>query len=278
MGVSIQKTDEDAYILHGTNSNGTYFNKKIDETAHVNEMKSFFQYRDINLEGITTIPEGEERDTAIKIALSYSMIPYSRQEQDLIVKICRFWHYVKERMNRQWHECFSMYLNNISEKIHIIDQKYKAKHLDLYLDAIFENIKGQIERDTRLGCFFEKCKICGHESAKETKKTDSLTLLECLICSEKDFKITFLCAECGAKCTISEPLELGPNNIDCTKCNKQITIEDIKTELDIGNRTSYKEAAIDIICQECEEDIIEHHGYYICLQCHVISNYILQCD
>ena len=192
--------------------------------------------------------------------------------EQVAIEQCNGWFYL-QRLLRKWNNIFSSY----SEKITSINQMMKVHKV--YLEAVFERIKPELDADRTKGIIFVNCMTCGHESSQEQELTDLLFEYKCRVCTAYNEAIKIPCPE---ECAGSILLEQGDAIYDCNTCYEDVDYGYISDVL--GNDGPvHPDDYIDHVqknCAACGQlgTVIGHtNNYYICMECFCFSKGIAYC-
>lgn len=189
-------------------------------------------------------------------------------KQDLAIEQLTAWWYLQELIGK-WEIIFGKYkdeFDKINEEIHKLKQ---------YLEVKFTQLKPDIERRRKEGSVIESCNRCSSVSSVLNPITEYLFAANCLVCNIKYYNVKFECSNC---CNVINFDDRFSGELVCPKCEEQIDIDFLRSELD--TECWDKEVGpTSIYCSFCdtEDAVVEHHEYYICLNCFEVVNRAQRC-
>lgn len=192
--------------------------------------------------------------------------------EQIAIEQCNGWFYL-QRLLRKWNKIFGSY----SERITSINQMMKVHRV--YLEAVFERIKPELDAEKKQGTIFKSCSTCGYDSNQEYRLTDLLFEYKCRVCTAYTEVIKLPCPN---ECSGDILLEQGQTIYYCNECDQETDYEYISEKLDDKKSVS-PDDYIDYVQKNCAAcnglgTVNEHSDdYYICTACFYFSKGIEYC-
>lgn len=180
------------------------------------------------------------------------------------------WYHLHRLIVDDWWDNFQEYQDEIEELHDLVHGNWK------YLEAKYNEIRPQIKSDKRKGLIFNKCSLCGYESAKFEDLYGLVYSNSCLVCRNQDNKIHILCPECEKEIII-EDQGIG----ECSKCGFETDFDFLLSK--IGPYKDPKEDPEVAYCIECEHSdpsvipMGEYDEEGLCLNCNTLHDYKGKC-
>lgn len=183
---------------------------------------------------------------------------------------CTGWFYLSRLINK-WDNTFSKYQDKIAE----LNKKMRKYHD--FLATTYEEAKSDINKEKLSGAIFKVCPSCQFEACKQSTITDNIYIYKCKVCIFEEKVIIIPCSNCD------EPIEISEGDgepIRCLHCNHEIDPAYLSEQLDTNLAYGKDHNYMKINCAYCctSGSVVTHNGYYICAECHSISEDVGSCD
>lgn len=186
-----------------------------------------------------------------------------RLVKDVITQLHRAWHYLHILLLIRWEDVFKKWETKLFE----FDAKLMKYHD--YLEAIFNTVKSNIEKQKLDGFWFTECPSCHFEAISHINKERIVYNASCMVCGLSNRYINVHCPKCNNLTAISE----GEEEVKCSFCKHELNSSEIYEALETSGETAH--------CSECSG----YHsvagvddGKWVCLDCHYFFDEMDQCE
>lgn len=180
------------------------------------------------------------------------------------------WYHLHRLIVDEWLDHFSWYAEEIEELDALVSGNWK------YLEAKYNELRPQIEREKRASVTFYNCSLCKFESAKLEDLYDLIYSKSCMVCHNQDNQIHIPCPDCENEIII-EDQGIG----ECSQCGFKTDFNYLISKL--GPDEDPKEDSEVTYCAECEYPepsvipIGEYNEEGLCLNCNTLHRSKGQC-
>lgn len=197
-----------------------------------------------------------------------------KEIKNIVIEQCWGWHYLGGLLEK-WNDIFEPY------KQQIINVNRQMKKHGVYLEAVFQNFKPQIDSAIKRGTIFIECQICKNKSSEVSKLTDYLFSSRCWVCNFSDEMLRIPCQDNDCRGIIKiDGYCSGQSNYECPDCGQELSSDELSRLLDdepatFDNYTEYNS----MNCAECGVggEVVKHDEYYICLSCLYVDSQLSIC-
>lgn len=191
--------------------------------------------------------------------------------QEIAIEQSIGWFFLR-RLLEKWSDVFSEFTGEIESL------NWKMKGHKVYLKAVFDKIKPEIQKDKKQGAIYRTCSGCCFEASKEHALTSNVFEAKCRVCLIKEWVLKIDCSNCDEVVEIST-YDAG-SSVEC-ECGQVIDSETISDQLDTNPVTydDYFERP-EVNCALCisHGTVVEHEKYYICTSCFSVEDSMAICE
>lgn len=173
------------------------------------------------------------------------------------------WHVLNRLLLERWEAVFGKW------HAELVKVTAKLKRHSEYLEAVYENLKPEIEAKANAGATVQECPSCDFPSALVTEVLGDLSHSECMVCQYETQFLKVSCPDCEHSVMFTED-----GFSKCDECGRKFEPRDLANLLAqdrIGTK-DYYESGLPAHCQACDgyQTVVEHGGQYLCASCFAI--------
>ncbi|MEW8646720.1 MAG: hypothetical protein AB2563_11530 [Candidatus Thiodiazotropha endolucinida] len=143
-----------------------------------------------------------------------------RVKHQVVKKQLKAWYFLHQLLTGKWSKEFSKWGKRITE----VDTELRKLHT--FLQVVFDNLRGDIDKQKEKGVPFTKCPSCGFESQENDDCLDSIYEASCLVCGLSERSLNIHCPDCG------EVVRLRNDGFGlCSPCGKHLESDDVANSL-----------------------------------------------
>lgn len=137
-------------------------------------------------------------------------------KRNIVKKQLKAWFFLHQLLVAKWKIEFSSWDKKIAE----LDTELRKLHE--FLQAIFDNLKPQIEEKKKKGILYAECPSCDFEAQELSEDANTIYEAKCLVCGLSEKSLNIQCPACGETVTLKEE-GFG----QCESCEKKLEPEDV---------------------------------------------------
>jgi len=184
---------------------------------------------------------------------------------------CSGWLALRTLLN-EWQE-FAQFKKEIAQ-ISFMMEGHRP-----YLQKVFDSKRDELKAHKDKKLRIRKCPSCKFKSVKVADPIGSVASISCVVCRYYGSEIKIKCPNPACKQALCFTSDEGAPS-ECSKCNIEITEDDIKDALDTEpvDQDNYFDH-VEKNCPECStfHSVVAHHSIFVCVNCFAADETLEYC-